>query len=82
MRGGAIQRARTHLLLRLRWYAVLRGRMKQEDGAVFLKALETMVAAQNPPAVTDEETANLPKKTFPMGWTPPHPRFGISVPNW
>ena len=61
---------------------VMRGRMTPEDGAVFMKALEAMVAAQNPPAVTDEETANLPEKTFPMGWTPPHPRFGISVPNW
>ncbi len=45
---------------------VLHGRMTPEDGAVFMKALETMVAAQNPPAVADEETANLPKKTFPQ----------------
>ena len=43
---------------------VLRGRMTPEDGAVFMKALEVMVAAQNPPVTSDEETANLPQKTF------------------
>jgi hypothetical protein len=45
---------------------VLRGRMTPEDGAVFLKAVEAMVAAQNPPVITDEETASLPEKTFPQ----------------
>ncbi len=66
MRGGAIQRARTHLLLRLRWYAVLRSRMKPEDGAVFMKAMEAMVAAQHPPVTSDDASANLPEKTFPL----------------
>ncbi|MDO9319444.1 MAG: DUF222 domain-containing protein [Gammaproteobacteria bacterium] len=45
---------------------VLRGRMTPEDGAVFMKAVEAMVAAQNPPVVADEETASLPEKTFPQ----------------
>ncbi len=45
---------------------VLRGRMTPEDGAVFMKALETMVAAQNPPVTQDDAATNLPKKTFPQ----------------
>ena len=45
---------------------VLRGRMTPEDGAVFMKAVEAMVAAQNPCVVADEDAANLPKKTFPQ----------------
>ena len=45
---------------------VLRGRMTPEDGAVFMKALEAMVAAQNPPVTQDEDAANLPEKTFPQ----------------
>ncbi len=45
---------------------VLRGRMTPEDGAVFMKALEAMVAAQNPCVVTDEDAASLSEKTFPQ----------------
>jgi hypothetical protein len=45
---------------------VLRGRMTPEDGAVFIKAVEAMVAAQNPPVTQDDDTANLPEKTFPQ----------------
>ena len=45
---------------------VLRGRMTPEDGAVFMKGLETMVAAQNPCVFADEDAANLPKKAFPQ----------------
>ncbi|MES3008294.1 MAG: DUF222 domain-containing protein [Pseudomonadota bacterium] len=45
---------------------VLHGRMTPEDGAVFMKAVETMVAAQNPPVTQDDAAANLPKKTFPQ----------------
>jgi hypothetical protein len=45
---------------------VLRGRMTPEDGAVFMKAVEAMVAVQNPPVTQDEDAANLPKKTFPQ----------------
>lgn len=45
---------------------VLRGRMTPEDGAVFMKAMDAMVAAQNPPVVADENAAILPEKTFPQ----------------
>ncbi|MDO8272148.1 MAG: DUF222 domain-containing protein, partial [Gammaproteobacteria bacterium] len=45
---------------------VLRGRMTPEDGAVFMKAVEAMVAAQNPAVVTDEDNASLSEKTFPQ----------------
>ncbi len=45
---------------------VLHGRMTPEDGAVFMKAVESMVAAQNPSVLADEETENLPEKTFPQ----------------
>ena len=45
---------------------VLRGRMTPEDGAVFMKAMDAMVAAQNPPVVADENAATLPEKTFPQ----------------
>ena len=45
---------------------VLRGRMTPEDGAVFMKAVEAMVAAQNPPVSQDDETATIPEKTFPQ----------------
>jgi len=45
---------------------VLRGRMTPEDGAVFMKAMEAMVAAQNPPVSQDDDSANLPEKTFPQ----------------
>ena len=45
---------------------VLRGRMTTEDGAVFMKAMEAMVAAQNPCVVADEDVANLSEKTFPQ----------------
>jgi hypothetical protein len=45
---------------------VLRGRMTPEDGAVFMKAVEAMVAAQNPCVVADEDAANLSEKTFPQ----------------
>ena len=45
---------------------VLRGRMTPEDGAVFMKAMEAMVAAQNPPVTQDEDAANLSEKTFPQ----------------
>ncbi|MDP3517885.1 MAG: DUF222 domain-containing protein [Pseudohongiella sp.] len=45
---------------------VLRGRMTPEDGAVFMKAVEAMVAAQNPPINQDDDSANLPGKTFPQ----------------
>jgi hypothetical protein len=45
---------------------VLHGRMTPEDGAVFMKAVGAMVAAQNPPVVADEDAANLPEKTFPQ----------------
>ena len=45
---------------------VLHGRMTPEDGAVFMKAVEAMVAAQNPPVTQDDVSANLPEKTFPQ----------------
>ncbi|MDO9318040.1 MAG: DUF222 domain-containing protein, partial [Gammaproteobacteria bacterium] len=45
---------------------VLRGRMTPEDGAVFMKAVEAMVAAQYPAVVTDEDAASLSEKTFPQ----------------
>ena len=45
---------------------VLRGRMTPEDGAVFMKAVEAMVAAQNPCVVAEEDAANLSEKTFPQ----------------
>jgi hypothetical protein len=45
---------------------VLRGRMTPEDGAVFMKAVEAMVAAQYPCVVADEDVANLSEKTFPQ----------------
>ena len=38
--------------------------MAPEDGAVFMKAVEAMIAAQNPCVVADEDVANLPEKTF------------------
>ncbi|MDO8270471.1 MAG: DUF222 domain-containing protein [Gammaproteobacteria bacterium] len=44
---------------------VLRGRMPPEDGAVFMKAVEAMLVAQNPPVAQDDAPANLPEKTFP-----------------
>ncbi|MES3007033.1 MAG: DUF222 domain-containing protein [Pseudomonadota bacterium] len=45
---------------------VLRGRMTPEDGAVFMKAVEAMVAAQNPPITQDDASASLSEKTFPQ----------------
>ena len=45
---------------------VLRGRMTPEDGAVFMKAVEAMVAAQYPCVVADEDVANLSEKKFPQ----------------
>ena len=45
---------------------VLRGRMTPEDGAVFMKAMDAMVAAQNPPVSQIDDSANLPEKTFPQ----------------
>ncbi|TFH75220.1 HNH endonuclease [Gammaproteobacteria bacterium LSUCC0112] len=45
---------------------VLRGRMTPEDGAVFMKAMDAMFTAQNPPVNQDNDTAILPEKTFPQ----------------
>jgi hypothetical protein len=45
---------------------VLRGRMTPEDGAVFMKALEAMITAQNPPVTQDDVSASLSEKTFPQ----------------
>ena len=49
---------------------VLCGRMTPEDGAVFMKAMdamvEAMVTAQNPPVSQNNDSANLPEKTFPQ----------------
>jgi hypothetical protein len=45
---------------------VLRGRMTPEDGAVFMKAMDAMVEAQNPPVSHDDSSATCPEKTFPQ----------------
>jgi hypothetical protein len=45
---------------------VLRGRMTPEDGAVFMKALEAMIAAQSPAVACDDVSASLSEKTFPQ----------------
>lgn len=49
---------------------VLRGRMTPEDGAVFMKAIDAMVAAmvtvQNPPVSRGGNPATQPEKTFPQ----------------
>lgn len=45
---------------------VLRGRMTPEDGAVFMKAMDAMVTAQNPPVSQEDETPIPPEKTFPQ----------------
>ncbi|MDP1930749.1 MAG: DUF222 domain-containing protein [Gammaproteobacteria bacterium] len=45
---------------------VLRGRLTPEDGAVFMKAMDAMMVALNPPVAKSEVAEDVARKTFPQ----------------
>ncbi|MDP1931165.1 MAG: DUF222 domain-containing protein [Gammaproteobacteria bacterium] len=45
---------------------VLRGRLTPEDGAAFMKAMDAMMVALNPPVAKSEIAEDVARKTFPQ----------------